>query len=89
MLAEDHLMHNEQHDLSHEFPEYRDRIHTLKAESAHFRNLFDQYHEIDRRVHRADTDVEPLSDEHAEELKKRRLLLKDELYALLKAHAGD
>ena len=78
-------MHNEQHDLSHEFPEYRDRIHTLKMESAHFRTLFDEYHNLDRQVHRADTDVEPLSDEHAEELKKRRLKLKDELYALLKA----
>lgn len=26
-------MHNEQHDLSHEFPEHRERIHTLKAET--------------------------------------------------------
>jgi uncharacterized protein YdcH (DUF465 family) len=36
-------------------------------------------------VHRAETDVEPLSDEHLEELKKKRLSLKDQLYALLKA----
>jgi uncharacterized protein YdcH (DUF465 family) len=78
-------MHNEQHDLSHEFPEYRERIHVLKAADAHFRTLFDEYHTLDRQLHRAGTDVEPLSDEHAEELKKRRLLLKDELYALLKA----
>ena len=79
-------MHNEQHhDLSHEFPEYRDRIHTLKLENAHFRGLFDEYHLIDKQVHRADTDVEPLSDEHAEELKKRRVQLKDELYAMLKS----
>jgi uncharacterized protein YdcH (DUF465 family) len=85
MWARFHFMHNEQHDLSHEFPEYRDRIHSLKLESAHFRKLADEYHELDRQVHRAETDVEPLSDEHVEELKKRRLLLKDELYALLKA----
>jgi len=78
-------MHNEQHDLSHEFPEYRERIHTLKAENAHFRRLYDEYHELDRQVHRAGTDVEPVSDEHAEELKKQRLLLKDELYGILKA----
>ncbi|HET8938831.1 MAG TPA: DUF465 domain-containing protein, partial [Polyangiales bacterium] len=64
-------MHNEQHDLSHEFPEYRERIHTLKLENAHFRGLYDEYHVIDRQVHRAGTDVEPLSDEHAEEFKKR------------------
>ena len=78
-------MHNEQHDLSHEFPEYRDQIHTLKTENAHFRKMEEEYHALDREVHRAETDVEPLSDEHIEELKKRRLLLKDELYALLKA----
>jgi uncharacterized protein YdcH (DUF465 family) len=78
-------MHNEQHDLSHEFPEYRERIHTLKAENAHFRRLYDEYHELDRQAHRAGTDVEPVSDEHAEELKKQRLLLKDELYGILKA----
>lgn len=78
-------MHNEQHDLSHEFPEHRERIHTLKTEDAHFRRLFDEYHEVDRQAHRAGTDVEPVSDEHAEELKKRRLQLKDELLAMLKA----
>jgi len=78
-------MHNEQHDLSHEFPEYRERIHTLKAENAHFRRLYDEYHELDRQAHRAGTDVEPVSDEYAEELKKQRLLLKDELYGILKA----
>lgn len=78
-------MHNEQHDLSHEFPEYRERIHALKAENAHFRRLYDEYHALDRQVHRAGTDVEPVSDEHAEELKKQRLLLKDELYSILKA----
>jgi uncharacterized protein YdcH (DUF465 family) len=78
-------MHNEQHDLVHEFPEYRDRIHALKQEDAHFRRLSDEYHELDRQVHRAETDVEPLSDEHLEELKKKRLSLKDQLYALLKS----
>ena len=78
-------MHNEQHDLTHEFPEFKERIHTLKAENAHFRRLYDEYHELDAQAHRAGTDVEPVSDEHAEELKKQRLLLKDELYSILKA----
>jgi uncharacterized protein YdcH (DUF465 family) len=78
-------MHNEQHDLSHEFPELRERIHTLKAENSHFRGLYDEYHLIDRQVHRADTNIEPLSDDHVEELKTRRMQLKDELYAMLKS----
>ncbi|HKP61981.1 MAG TPA: DUF465 domain-containing protein [Polyangiales bacterium] len=79
-------MHNEQHELTHEFPEYRERIHTLKTDNAHFRHMFNEYHDLDRQLHRANTNVEPLSDEHAEQLKRRRLLLKDELYALLKAY---
>jgi uncharacterized protein YdcH (DUF465 family) len=78
-------MHNEQHDLSHEFPEYRERIHTLKTEDAHFRELFEAYHVLDRQVHRAETDVEPMADESLEPIKRERLRLKDELYTLLKA----
>ena len=78
-------MFNEQHDLTHEFPEYRDRIHQLKTHDAHFRELFDKYHELDRQVHRSETDVEPVGDDYLEDLKKRRLQLKDELYTLLKA----
>jgi uncharacterized protein YdcH (DUF465 family) len=80
-------MYNEQHDLTHEFPEYRERIHDLKMHDAHFRQLFDAYHVLDRDVHRAETDVQPMADEALEDLKRRRLHLKDELYALLKAPA--
>jgi uncharacterized protein YdcH (DUF465 family) len=78
-------MHNEQHELAHDFPEYKERIHTLKTSNAHFRQMFDEYHELDRQVHRAETDVEPMGDESLEELKRKRIRLKDELYALLKA----
>lgn len=78
-------MHNETHELTHEFPEYRERIHQLKTADKHFRAMFDEYHDLDRQVHRAETDVEPIADEHLEVLKKRRLLLKDELYAMLRA----
>jgi uncharacterized protein YdcH (DUF465 family) len=28
------------HDLAHEFPEHKDRIHTLKMENKHFANLW-------------------------------------------------
>jgi hypothetical protein len=77
-------MYNEQHDLTHEFPEYRERIHELKTHDQHFRLLFDSYHDLDRQVHRAETDVEPMADESLEALKRQRLQLKDQLYALLK-----
>ncbi len=71
------------HELAEEFPEYTDRIHDLKINNAHFARLFDEYHEINRKIHRIETEIEPASDEHTETLKKKRLLLKDEVAELL------
>ena len=78
-------MKNTPHELHEEFPEYAEQIHKLKTVDAHFGRLFDEYHEVNRAVHRAETDVEPTSDEHVTELRHKRMKLKDELYALLKA----
>lgn len=78
-------MSNTPHELAEEFPEHVDAMHRLKAEDAHFAKLFDEYHEVNRAVHRAETDVEPTDDAHMEELRKRRMVLKDEIYALLTA----
>lgn len=77
-------MLNEKHDLLHEFPEYRDTIHTLKTSNNYFARLFDKYHEIDHEVHRIETGVENTSDEYLEEKKKQRLHLKDELFQIIK-----
>ena len=73
------------HDIGREFPENRDRIHSLKTSNAHFARLFDEYHELDKQVARVEQEIEPTSDDHAEALKKRRLKLKDELFAMLRA----
>lgn len=77
-------MQGEHHDLAHEFPEYKDKIHALKLSDRHFANLFDEYHSVDREIRRIEQEIEPTSDEYAEELKKQRLSLKDQLYVLLK-----
>ncbi len=71
------------HELADEFPEHTDLIHKLKTADAHFAKLADAYHEVNRDIHRAETRVEATSDEHEEELRKRRLRLKDEIAALL------
>lgn len=34
------------HDLIHELPELKVRIHELKVSDPHFRRLFDEYHEL-------------------------------------------
>ncbi|POF32325.1 YdcH family protein [Roseibium marinum] len=76
------------HELHEEFPDAADTLHALKTNDAHFARLADEYHTVNREVHRIETDVEPASDEALEELKKKRLLLKDQIAALLAAAAN-
>ena len=73
----------EKHDLLHEFPEHRERIRTLKMNNQHFAGLFARYHELDHEVRRIELGVEASSDDYLETRKKKRLQLKDRLYALL------
>ncbi|MEQ8965951.1 MAG: DUF465 domain-containing protein [Azospirillaceae bacterium] len=76
-------MDGEHHDLVHDLPEHRETIHRLKTTDAHFAKLFEEYHHLDREVRRAESRQEPTSDEHEEELKRRRAELKDELFAMI------
>jgi uncharacterized protein YdcH (DUF465 family) len=77
-------MLGEHHDLIHEFPEHRETIHELKVSNAHFAKLFEEYHNLDREVRRAEDRIDATTDEHEEELKRRRLQLKDELYTMIR-----
>ena len=77
-------MLGEKHDLIHEFPEYKDQIHDLKTNNTHFAKLFDEYHEVEHEVRRIEENIETTSDDYLEELKKKRLDLKDQLFAMLK-----
>lgn len=76
-------MFGEHHDLVHEFPEHRDKIHELKTHDHHFAKLFDEYHAVNREIHRIEQSIETPSDQVTEDLKKRRLFLKDQLFAML------
>jgi uncharacterized protein len=71
------------HELAEEFPDQKDRIHEMKASSAHFARLADEYHEVNRAIHRAETRVEPVSDEVEQDLRRKRLHLKDEIASML------
>ena len=73
------------HELAEEFPEAADRIRELKETDAHFARLAEEYHEVNRQIHRIETDVEPASDAFQTQLRRQRMALKDELFALLKA----
>jgi len=73
----------EKHDLLHELPEYKDKIHELKMNDNHFAKMFEKYHEIDHEIHRIEQGVENTADEYLESKKKERLLLKDQMYKML------
>ncbi len=73
------------HELADDFPEHAERISELKERDTHFARLVDDYHEVNRAVHRAETNVEPLSGAAETELRKRRASLKDEIYGHLTA----
>ncbi len=73
----------EKHDLIHEFPEHRERIHQLKVEDSRFAKLFEEYHDVDHEVRRIEMEIEATSDEYLEDKKKQRLLLKDQLHSII------
>lgn len=75
----------EHHDLHHDFPELNEQIHEMKMNNAHFRRLFDEYHELTRTIEKMEDEVTPVSTRTEEEAKLRRVHLKDELYRMLTA----
>ena len=66
------------------FPEYRDLITSLKHNDHHFTRLFDKHNDLDQKIKNMEDGIEPGSHAEIETLKKEKLLLKDELYAILK-----
>lgn len=70
------------------FPEYRELITELKTSDRHFVNLFDRHNDLDQRISNIEARLEPGSPVDVENLKKEKLGLKDELYAILKKAAA-
>ena len=73
------------HELHEEFPEQAEKISQLKQSDAHFARLADEYHELNRQVHRAETNVEPVEELAEVQMRKKRAALKDEIYQMLSA----
>ncbi|MTI43701.1 hypothetical protein JM93_01585 [Roseibium hamelinense] len=73
------------HELHEEFPDKTEALHSLKLNDAHFAKLSDEYHVVNKEIHRIESEIEPASDEALEDLKKKRLHLKDQIAAMLAA----
>jgi len=66
------------------FPEYRELISKLKTSDRHFSHLFDKHNDLDAKIIRMEDHKESATTEQIEILKKEKLLLKDQIYAVLK-----
>ncbi|MBB35638.1 MAG: hypothetical protein CME88_05725 [Hirschia sp.] len=75
------------HELHDEFPESVARISRMKSQDAHFCRIADDYHALNRQIHRIEVQIEAASDFRMEELRKKRLALKDEIAEMLRQKA--
>ncbi len=73
------------HELADEFPELVGKMEELKASDAGFARMYDEYHEVNRKVILAETHEKPTAHFREEEMKKQRAYLKDEIYKMLTA----
>lgn len=81
-------MFGEHHDIPHEFPEYKEVIPQLCEQDHDFQQLYQQYHDVDEEVLQIEQNLKPVSDTYAEDLKKQRVHLKDQIYARLREHTA-
>ncbi len=70
--------------------EYREEISKLKVENAHFAKIFEKHNELDQKIINAEEGREHVEHFELEVLKKEKLKLKDEAFAMImeykKAH---
>ncbi len=63
--------------------EYRDEISELKQTNAHFARIFHDHNELDQKVKDAEHGRIGMSDMSIEVMKKKKLLLKDEMLSMI------
>ncbi|SDW10318.1 Uncharacterized conserved protein YdcH, DUF465 family [Albimonas donghaensis] len=81
----DKAMSHTPHELAEALPGEAANISARKASDPHFARLAEEYHTLNREIHRGETNVEPMDDLRLETLKKKRLALLDEIKGMLAA----
>ena len=63
------------------FPEHRDLISELKNTDTHFQKMFKEHNDLDTQIDKLENDVvkSVSREEEIEEMKRRKLALKDEI----------
>ncbi len=63
--------------------EYRNEISELKQNNAHFNKVFNDHNELDDKIKDAEHGRVGMSDIEIETMKKKKLLLKDEMLKMI------
>jgi uncharacterized protein YdcH (DUF465 family) len=74
------------HDLDHEFPEFSGVMHQLRERDSKLGSLFQQYDKVNGEIVDIEENDKPFQDVEFEEMKKKRLRIKDEIYQILRRH---
>ena len=77
-------MYIQPHDVEHEFPEYRQTLQEMRSQDTHLAKLVAEYEQLNAEIVDIEENDKPFQDFEFEEMKKRRLLLKDEIYLILR-----
>lgn len=73
------------HAIHEEFPADSERIHQLKISDNRFARLLEEYDEINDQVAAAESLHTPMSDAAETQLRKQRMVLKDEIARMIAA----
>ena len=73
------------HAIHEEFPNDAEIIHQLKVSDAHFAKLLDEYDSLNDEVVAAETFVKPTAEDAEHDMRRRRVLLKDEIARAISA----
>lgn len=63
--------------------EYRDEIAHLKTNDNHFAKIFEEHNVLDQKIKNMEQGIEIATGVTIDELKKEKLKLKDEIYAMI------
>lgn len=66
--------------------EYREIISKIKIDNAHFAKIFERHNELDKKITDAEEGREHISEIELDTMKKEKLRLKDEAYAMIVAY---
>jgi uncharacterized protein YdcH (DUF465 family) len=66
--------------------EYRDIISDIKVSNAHFAKIFEKHNDLDQQITNIEEGREHMEQLALEAMKKEKLKLKDEAYAMIMAY---